>query len=138
MTLRVASPARTKALAIRRAVPGGSLRASCAPLGAVMTTAQVDPPLGALDTFIRWSFDFRAAPARHGSGWSGRVPAGPVLPPKRIRRPPRTSRTRDSAGPGAGRLMSKCATDRLHSTTRGVGFALAVRITATSLCAVVG
>ena len=43
MTLRVASPTRTKALAIRRAVPGGSLRASCAPLGAV-TTAQVDPP----------------------------------------------------------------------------------------------
>ena len=74
MTLRVASPARTKALAIRRAVPGGSLRASCAPLGAV-TTAQVDPP-PVHDTFIRWSFDFRAAPARHGSGWS----------PERIRR----------------------------------------------------
>ena len=74
MTLRVASPTRTKALAIRRAVPGGSLRASCAPLGAV-TTAQVDPP-PVHDTFIRWSFDFRAAPARHGSGWSGRVPQG--------------------------------------------------------------
>ena len=88
MTLRVASPARTKALAIRRAVPGGSLRASCAPLGAV-TTAQVGPP-PVHDTFIRWSFDFRAAPARHGSGWS----------PERIRRPPRTSRTRRTRLPG--------------------------------------
>ena len=74
----------TKSLAVRQAVPEGSLQASCAPSGGG-TTARVGPPPVRFGTFVQWSFDFRAAPARHGSGWS----------PERIRRPPRTSRTPD-------------------------------------------
>ena len=98
----------TKALAVRQAVPEGSLQASCAFSGAG-TTARVGPPTPVhFGTFVQWSFDFRAAPTRclrrRGAGWSGRIPTGPVLPPKWIRRPPRTSRTRRTRLPGRALL----------------------------------